>query len=144
MSQSTELMAPPVRRTGRFSSIAWSSVERAGSSLAISSRCSAVQVDGGWPKATRSIFVRLIEVRERIWRSEPVARVSIGMTRPPLCTGISPNARVFQPASAASTVAVRKPRVSTAAALAARPRRKRSKETPKCQTRPRDISATEM
>ena len=144
MSQSTEPMAPPVRRTGRFSSIAWSSAVSAGISLAISSRCSLVQVDGRAPKATRSSFVRLIEVRERIWSSEPVARVSIGMTRPPLCTGISPNARVFHPASAASAVAVRKPRVSMAAALAARPRRKRSSEKPKCQTSPRDMIETEM
>ena len=68
----------------------------------------------------------------------------MGTMRPPLCTGISPNSRVFQPASAAWDVAERKPSARTAAALAARPRRKRSSEKPKCQTRPSDITATEM
>jgi hypothetical protein len=143
MSQSIAETEPPVSLTGRFSSIACRAVSMAGSSLAISARCSGVQVDGRWPKATRSSLESATDVRARIWRSEPVARVSIGTMRPPLCTGISPSSRVFQPASAASEVAETKPRARTAAVLAARPRRKRSSEKPKCQKSPSDITATE-
>jgi len=70
-------------------------------------------------------------VRERICSSEPVASVSMGTMRPPLCTGIFPKSRVVQPASAASAAGARNPQATNAAAaaaLTARPRMKRNKE----------------
>ena len=86
----------PLRLTVRNSRAALAAASKSGSSLVMSADSSAVQVEGFFPKAMASTSVSAISRRARICSSEELANVSMGITRPPLCTGRLPSSRLSQ------------------------------------------------
>ena len=146
MSQSCAASVRPLSRTGRFSNCCLRLSVSSGNCSAMADFSSAVQVEGFLPKAVASSSVRAISRRARIWSKEPLASVSKGMTRPPLCTGSVPISRLSQASAACASVGFRAKRATRPAVAAVFPRRLRKlkSETPKWTRRPSDISETEM
>ena len=146
MSQSTEPSAPPLSgrgRTSRESSTALLSL-RPGSARKIPARSSGDQEEGFCPKAIRSRPLSASSRRARICSNEPLASVSIGCTRPPLCTGISPNTRLSQDAvSPACAGAIAASRRAAVAVVFPRLAMKRTNENPNCQRSPTDMMSTD-
>ena len=136
---------PPLSGSGRASSASSTALLsfRPGRVRKTSARWASVQVEGFWPKATFSMPARESSRRARICSREPLASVSIGWTRPPLCTGISPKTRLSQAESAACAGRTASSRAAAEAAVLPRPPMKRASEKPNCQSSPIDMMSTE-